>query len=99
MKSYVTMAVCPICHKENGTILMDRRLKDTFNKYTVDPAGVCDKCKEEYLSKGVLLIDPKKGDLTVIKDGAFKRIFDKEIPKGKIAFVESGVFQKLGIFN
>lgn len=89
------MEICPICRKETGTILMDRRLKDTFNRHTMNPGVVCDECKEKYLSVGVMLINPENGKLSVIKDEAFKRIFNKPIPSGKIAFADDEVLNML----
>lgn len=90
-KSYVTMGLCPICGKENGTILMDRRIKDTFERQTIDPTNPCDKCKEKYLKKGVMMFCPESGDLVVIKDKAFMGMFEQKLPKKKIAFCEQGV--------
>jgi hypothetical protein len=74
---------------------MDRRLKESFEMHTVNPAGVCEKCKATYLGKGVLMINPKTGSLVVIADDAFKRITGREIPEGKIVFTEEAVVEKL----
>lgn len=89
------MAVCPICQEDNGTILMDRRIKDTFEPRTIDPAGVCDKCKKKYLTKGVLLINPKNCSLIVLKDEAFKAIMNVPIPEKKIAFCDQELLDKI----
>lgn len=94
-KSYVTMEGCPICQKENGTILLDRRLRNTFDRITINPTGVCDKCKKKYLKSGVLLINPHNLRLAVIKISAFKRIFNMPVPEKHIAFMEDEVFDKL----
>jgi hypothetical protein len=94
-KSYVSMGLCPICKKENGTILMDRRIKDSMEKFTVDPTTVCEKCREDYLSKGVMLIEPYNGNLIVLKDEAFQQMFDKKLPKHKIAFVTQDLLDNL----
>jgi len=90
-KSYVTIEKCVICGKDTGQLFLDRRLKNTFNKHTSTPTSLCDKCKKKYLKDGVMLINPENGKLSVIKDSAFKRIFDKPIPKGKIAFTDDEV--------
>jgi uncharacterized protein YbaR (Trm112 family) len=95
-KSYVTLAVCPICKEDTGTLLLDRRLKPTFEMHTMTPEP-CDKCREQYLSKGVLLLEQDTGSLCVLKDEAFTRIFDKPIPSKKIAFVEQGLLAKLNL--
>jgi len=93
-KSYVTLAICPICKKETGTILMDRRLKPTFSHQTLTPEP-CDKCRKKYLTKGVMLLCPDTGSLLVLKESAFKRLFNKPIPKGKICFTEQAVLDNL----
>ena len=70
---------------------------------TIEP---CNKCKKKYLSKGVLLLEAKKepigktqpiptGKLTILKDKAFSKIFNKPIPKQKICFVEVGILDKM----
>jgi len=93
-KSYVTLAVCPICQKDTGEILLDKRLRDTFEMRTVTP-DPCDECRKKYLSKGVLLISKDTGDLVVIKDKAFTGMFDKPIPKGKIAFCDQEIINHI----
>jgi len=92
-KSYVGMLVCPICH-DAKSVLLDRRLKDSLPRMTAD-VKPCEKCSKKYLSRGVMLINPENGNLTVIKDSAFKRIFDRQTPEQKIAFCEQKVLERL----
>lgn len=87
------MGLCPICQKENGELLLDRRLKETFDRYTITPHP-CDACKKEYLEKGTLLLE-KTGRLVVLKDEAFTKLFGDQPPKGKVAFVEEGLLDKI----
>jgi len=94
-KSYVTMEKCVICGKSTNALFLDMRLKDTFDTCTTTPTSLCDECKEKYLKNGVMLINPETGKLVVIKDSAFKRIFDKPIPKHKIAFTDNEVLSAL----
>jgi len=94
-KSYVTLALCPICKEETGELLMDRRLKPTFEMHTIVPHSVCEKCREKYLKEAVLLINPKTGSLVVIKDEAFKGMFNKDIPPQRIAFCDEEVLEKI----
>lgn len=94
-KSFVTMEQCIICREETGTIMMDRRLNDSFERYTTTPTSLCDKCKETYLKKGVMMVNPETGSLVVIKDSAYKRIFDKNLPKEKIAFADEELITRL----
>ena len=86
---------CMICHRE--VILMARK---TVKKAKMPENGsilpqVCDECREKYLTKGVLLINPNNGRLIVIKDEAFKRVFSGEMPEGKIAFTDDKVLDTL----
>lgn len=89
-KSYVAMGLCPICHEENGEIIMDTMLRDRFCKYVKTP-HVCPECKEKYLQEGVLLIAPESDRIVVVKDEAFNRMFNIPIPKEKTCFVEEAV--------
>ena len=93
-KSYVTITVCPICQEDKNEL--DTRLRDTFEHKTLSPEP-CDTCKEKYLKTGTMLLNPKTGSVMVIADSAFKRIFNVEISKGKVAFCEEEVFNKLNI--
>lgn len=97
-KSYVTMQVCPICQNTEDPmgILMDTRLRDSFQgRFTIIPTSVCDKCKEAYLKRGVMLINPKSGKLVVIKISAFKRMFNKPVPEHHIAFADDELILSL----
>lgn len=94
-KSYVTLEICPICQKDTGTILLDRRLKDTFEMHTMNPTHVCDDCQKKYLSKGVMVINPETGRLVVLKDSAFKKLMNIPIPVKKICFAHDDVLDRL----
>lgn len=93
-KSYVTLAVCPICQKETGSLLLDRRLKPVFEMHTTTPEP-CDNCRKKYLTKGVMQMNPDNGNLVVLKISAFKRIFDKPVPEGHIAFTDQEMIDRL----
>jgi hypothetical protein len=93
-KSYVTLAICPICKEETGTLLLDKRLRPKFERHTVTPEP-CEKCGKKYLSKGVLIFNPETGSLVVLKDSAFKRIMNIPIPKKKICFAHEDVLERL----
>lgn len=93
-RSHVTLAVCPICHEDTGAILLDRKMRDVFERRTITPSP-CEACKEKYLSVGVLLFAPDTGSVAVIKDEAFTRIFNRELPKDKIAFCDHEVLERL----
>lgn len=94
-KSYVTLELCPICREDTGTLLLDRRLKNTFEKHTINPGTTCNACKEKYLKEGVMLINPETGSLAVLKEEAFKRMFNVPIPVHGIAYTEEKVVKWL----
>jgi hypothetical protein len=99
-KSYVSVQICSICEEAIG-VLLDRRLEKSLNPQTVFPTQICDKCKEKYLSKGVLLLAREEregkftGQLAVIKDEAYKRMFNIPIPAGKIVFIDVPAFERI----
>jgi hypothetical protein len=93
-KSYVTLEQCILCHEDTGNLMLDRRLRETFEMHTTFPTSVCDKCKEKYLKKGVMLVNPETGSLVVLKEEAFKRIFDKPISR-RIYFAREDVLERL----
>ena len=98
-KSYVTLALCPICQKESGELLLDKRLKPTFEMHTIVPTSVCDECKEAYLKKGVMLINPDNGGLVVLRTSFYKRMFNKPVPRGHIIFCSQDVLDKINALN
>ena len=85
-RRHVGMLMCPICEEPFG-ILLDTRLKNSLCRKNIDPTQVCDTCREQYLTGGVMLINPETGDLFVITNEGFKRTFTVPIPPKKIAFV------------
>lgn len=99
-KSYVSMGTCPICQKENGTILMDKRIKDSLERFTptLEP---CDKCDKEYLTDGIMLVGKKSKEakevegIAVIKKSAFKKLFNLPTPTGKMVFCDIEVLKKI----
>lgn len=107
-----TLSQCIICKEDTGEIaLLGAMSKEQAPMHSITSIEPCKKCKEKYLSNGVMLVEatttykghygePTReptGLITVLKDEAFTRIFNQPIPKGKICMVEVGVFEKLGI--
>lgn len=93
-KSHVGMDCCVICG-EPIQILLDRKLRKILPRKIVTSPVPCDKCKKKYLTKGILMINPKSGDLIVIREEAFKRIFNTPVPEKRIAFTEQKVIDFL----
>ena len=112
-KSYVTMSqkVCMVCDKpyDDGSLLLDTRLKKTFESKTVTGIGLCpDHDKEGYVA--LIEIDESKskfngdtispedayrtGGFAQIREEAFDGIFGFK-PHSKINYVGIGVLSKL----
>lgn len=102
-----TISLCILCKKEKNEIaLLGASYKEAAPMRMVTSIEPCDHCKEKYLSKGVMLVEAElnynhrkipTGKLAVLKDQAFKKMFNQEVPPRKIIFVEIGVLSKLGI--
>lgn len=98
------MPICIVCRKETGEIaLLGAKYKDEAPKNMIVGLEPCEDCRKKHLKKGTMLVEIDRKDgkeyitgiLTIIKDSAFKRIFNQPIPTGKIAKVEVGLIQKL----
>lgn len=108
-KSYVAMEakVCPVCtqqHQHDCGILLDRRLKETFDAYkpTVTGWGLCEKCSnmmKEYYA--IIVCDRDKSDTTTlsgvyrtgeylwIKQTAWDKVFtDQPVPPKGLCFMD-----------
>lgn len=81
---------CMICHRE-VILLAKKDMKQKLPEKDSILPKVCEKCAKKYLEKGTLLINPDNGKLVVIKDEAFKGLFNENPPKGKIAFTNDTV--------
>ena len=99
MKSYVTIEqkICPITGKtfDSGDILVDRRLKDSFEKCTTTGWQICPEVKEQ-LDKGfVALVEideaksTKSNNGNITPEGAYRL--------GKIVYVRNAIVKE--IFN
>lgn len=108
-KSYVTLEqhVCPVCLKtfDTGNLLLDDKLRDVFEKYTVTGYGLCEEHKKVVEDGYVILVEvrerPQKGqdpyrtgNTAYLKRHVAKDIFP-DIDVQDVAFVEIGVLDKL----
>ena len=105
-----TMPQCFVCKKETGEIaLLGNNYKGQAPMHLILSIEPCEACRKEYLTNGVLLVEAENhfgrgnkiekrptGSFSILKDEAFKRIFNCEIPKEKIAMVEVGLLHKIG---
>ena len=108
-KSYVTLEqhACPVCLKtfDTGNLLLDDKLRDVFEKYTVTGYGLCEEHKKVVEDGYVILVEvrerPQKGQDTYrtgntayLKRHVAKDIFP-DMDVQDVAFVEIGVLDKL----
>lgn len=108
-KSYVTLEqhVCPVCLKtfDTGNLLLDDKLRDVFEKYTVTGYGLCEEHKKVVEDGYVILVEvrerPQKGqdpyrtgNTAYLKRHVAKDIFP-DMDVQDVAFVEIGVLDKL----
>ena len=56
---------------------------------------ICEYCREEYLARGVALVNPETESVIVIMDDAFRAIFDEPLPEQKIIYTEEEVLQQI----
>lgn len=95
-KSYVTMEqhVCIVCAQayDSGALLLDTRLRDTFEDHTVTGWGMCPEHAtlkaDDYIA--LVAIDESKSTVTdnVLLPGNAYRL-------GPIAHIKTGVFTKV----
>lgn len=100
-----TISICIICGKDTGDLaLLGAAYKDKAPMHMITSIEPCKECKEEYLTKGILLIESSEenkkkptGNMAVVKTEAFTKIFNIPIPKDHICFIETGLLAKIGI--
>ena len=102
-----TMAQCILC-REGTDIILGGRFKDKDGNECEAPQYCsvmspepCPACRDKYLTlRGVLLFESIKagvcGDVAVLSDEAFQRIFAIPIPPQQIVRVAVGLLQKIG---
>ena len=56
---------------------------------------ICESCREEYLARGVALVNPETESVIVIMDDAFRAIFHEPLPEQKIIYTEEEVLQRI----
>ena len=105
-----TICQCIICGEgKNEIALLGNNYKEQAPMLMLLDIVPCDKCQEKYLLKGTLLVEAKEvysmrekknlprptGNIMVIKDEAFVRMFDVKLPPKKIAYMDLESFSGL----
>jgi mRNA-degrading endonuclease RelE of RelBE toxin-antitoxin system len=104
-----TLPTCIVCGKDTGEIaLLGNAYKGEAPMHMVVGVEPCAECREKYLKEGVMLVEANMeirrsgkpdykptGNLMIIKESAFRRIFNVDVPQRHIAFVEVGVLSKI----
>jgi hypothetical protein len=96
-----TLPVCILCGKDKGDIaLLGNACKEKAPMRMLVDAVPCEDCAKQYLETGVMLVEVTEqgsitGKVTVVTDEGFKRIFNIEIPGGKIAMISEEAMRKV----
>lgn len=106
-KSYVTimLKMCPVCGKktETNSLMLHKKLKNVFEKYTVGEFELCEDCfKEAEEHDGMWLIEAEKtkdgvslmGQAYCVKSEPARQIFGN-VPAKRCAFIEPEVSDML----
>jgi hypothetical protein len=106
-KSYVTLEqrACVVCVStyDTGALLLDRRLRETFEHHTVTGWGMCPECKKQKDDGYVALVEVgneprpaikpseanRTGRILHIRIEVFERVFDAPPPERGVCFVNS----------
>lgn len=100
-KSYVSMErkVCPVCGKEfdSGAILLDRRLKNSMERYTTTGYDMCEEhtklWKDGYMA--LVVVDETKSKASDVKDKVYRMQMEDAYRTGEIIHMKSVVFAEL----
>jgi len=97
----LSVMICHLCGEKKGVALLGKLKGDAeAPRQAVFDYEPCDKCKS-YMKDGIILLqvkdddpDYRLGGFVVIKEEAFKNIFNAEAPK-RVALVANEAWQQL----
>lgn len=99
MKSYVTLETnqCSICGNifDTGNLLLDRRLRESFEHKTLTDHSLCPDCNKLYLDGYIALIGCDESKSDKLPNGTIK--FESAYRTGNILHVKKDAWVK--IFN
>jgi hypothetical protein len=107
VKSFVTLETrqCPVCGKEHetGALLLDCRLRETFEHFTSTGLAICTECKQDgYLA----VIEAERieggvktsGRVAWVREQAWSSLFQADPPACGFAWMDSTTFQSFADF-
>lgn len=113
MKSHVSLeqAQCPVCLAvfDTGTILFDKRLRQSMERNTVTHWEMCAEHKKLFDEGYIALVEltreprggedvlcvPRTGQIAHIREAAWPKIMNVPAPPKKLCVVEPGVVGKV----
>ena len=107
-KSYVSLErhVCPACGAvfDTGALLLDRRMLNSLEKYTVTGTSFCKDCQEKLDEGFVILVEAEEdkrtgkprrtGEMAYLRREVSDRVFNVQ-PIETMAYLEIGVLEQL----
>lgn len=94
-----SLMCCIICGEATGVALLGHNGGKEAPRKMTSPGEVCDDCRTKHLANGTLLMSVRNrtltGDIIVVKDEAFQRIFESPVPEEKMAYVDKTLFDSL----
>ncbi len=105
-KSYVSVEqhqcfACGVLY-DTGSILMNRRLRPSFERHTVTGTGLCPEHQKMRDDGYILLLgaldkkgEHRTGDILAVKTEVFEQMFNVPVPKGGVCFIAPEAIKQL----
>lgn len=98
---------CPICGKthDTGSLLLDKRMRQTFDMHTVAGQSPCPECSAQLASGYVALIGcdaqtrKPTGEYAFLSEAVWGDIFTVPVPEGKICLTPSQTLDTLRLIK
>ncbi len=106
MKSHVSMEQhqCPVCFTvfDTGSILLDKRLRDSMERHTVTGHSLCTECEQKKADGYVALVEADErtkqplGRTLHVKTHVFEQIFNNvPVPPQMVCYVPPAVVDQI----
>lgn len=95
-----SLMVCILCGEPTGVAMLGNAVKGEAPHKGVYDLEPCSGCYDKHLADGVMLVecdsvDGPTGNVVVIKDEAFAKVFTIPIPPKRIALVDCSAWSRL----